>query len=392
MIVLKICGNRFDNENRDRRELSVYLEQGSEIAVLAKGESADNGRLDTVDGIPVYRYSTKPLGAHAPKALNKFVSLYLWSRFARKLHPDIISGHDLIPGLTIAWMSTLFHRNKPKLIYDSHEFELGRNAKRNAFQKFVIRHWERFLMKRCAFSIMVNDSIADEVQRIHRLKERPIVVRSTPNYWELDEAVCTEKREEFLSAFAVAGERVTFLMMCHGGVMGGRGIEHLIEAVSRMDGVGLVIFGNGAAEYKKALQDLAKGLNAEKKVLFHPAVPIDELWKYVGSVDLEMMPIEAKAKSYYYALPNKFFEAIQSEVPIVASDLPEMKRIIEKYQIGLTCKPGDVDDICRCVKRMREDSAFYKQCKENLKAAKREFCWENEKKVLAAAFETLLEA
>ena len=53
MKVLKICGTHFDNENRDRRELSVYLELGSEIAVLAKGESADNGRLDTVDGIPV---------------------------------------------------------------------------------------------------------------------------------------------------------------------------------------------------------------------------------------------------------------------------------------------------------------------------------------------------
>ena len=43
-------------------------------------------------------------------------------------------------------------------------------------------------MRRCAFSIMVNDSIADEVQKIHALKQRPVVIRSTPYCWELDEA------------------------------------------------------------------------------------------------------------------------------------------------------------------------------------------------------------
>ena len=64
-------------------------------------------------------------------------------------------------------------------------------------------------MKRCAFSIMVNDSIADEVQQIHKLKERPIVVRSTPNNWQIDSKACKKVREEFINYFTQCGERLS---------------------------------------------------------------------------------------------------------------------------------------------------------------------------------------
>ena len=100
--------------------------------------------------------------------------------------------------------------------------------------------------------------------------------------------------------------------------------------------------------------------------------------------------IEGQAKSYYFSLPNKFFESIQSLTPIVASNFPEMKRIIDFYQIGLTCDPLDADAIHQCVEKMREDKAFYTECKENLKLAKSDLCWEKEKKVLEEAFKEIV--
>ena len=94
-------------------------------------------------------------------------------------------------------------------------------------------------------------------------------------------------------------------------------------------------------------------------------------------------------RSHYYVLPNKFFESVQAEVPIVASDLPEMRRLIDQYQIGLCCKPNDVDDLCRCIERMRGDAGLYARCRENLKIAKQDLCWEKERTVLEQAFATL---
>ena len=52
---------------------------------------------------------------------------------------------------------------------------------------------------------MVNDSIADEVQRIHRLKRRPIVVRSIPENWTIDDKVCQETREKLLNTAGKSG-------------------------------------------------------------------------------------------------------------------------------------------------------------------------------------------
>lgn len=384
-LVLKICGSDWNNASRDKRELSVYRELGWDVLVMAKGKPGDKGRADTVSGFPVLRYSTRPLGKRVPNPINRFVSLFQWAHAARSLQPDVISGHDLVPGLTIAWLSALLRKDKPKLIYDSHEFELGRNAKRSAFQREVIRLTERFLMRRCAFSIMVNDTIADEVQRIHKLKDRPIVVRSTPDNWPLDPNAIRQVRDELMKNAEAKTE--PFLVMYHGAITTGRGIEMLIRVTAKDPHVRAIVLGNGGAAYLDSLKTLAAELGVADRVLFHPAVPLSELWKYVGAADLSLMMIEGKAKSYYYALPNKFFESIQSFTPIVASNIPEMQRLIDKYEIGLTCDPNDLDAVCACVEKMRTDRAFYAQCKENLKRAKADLCWEKEKHVLLDAFE-----
>ena len=179
--------------------------------------------------------------------------------------------------------------------------------------------------------------------------------------------------------------------MYHGGVMSGRGIERLIEATARLEDVGLVILGNGSEAYVASLEALAEKEGTTDRVQFHTAVPIKELWKYVGAADISLAPIELVAKNHYYSLPNKFFESIQSLTPVIASEVPEMKRIIDQYQVGLTCKPGDVDDICRCIRTMQQNKEFYEKCKQNLRKAKNELCWEREKMELNQAFDRCID-
>ena len=106
------------------------------------------------------------------------------------------------------------------------------------------------------------------------------------------------------------------------------------------------------------------------RILFWPPVPIETLVNYVGAVDLELMPIEPIVQSHYYVLPNKLFESIQAETPLIASDLPEMQRIVAQYGVGLTCKPNDVDGLCRCIDQMRGDAGVL--CRLQRKPAPRQ--------------------
>ena len=102
-----------------------------------------------------------------------------------------------------------------------------------------------------------------------------------------------------------------------------------------------------------------------------------------------MMMIVPIVRSHYLCLPNKMFESIQSEVPVIASDLPEMVRVVNEYNIGLTCHPGDTAGIAACIRKMIEDRQMYEGFKTNLAKAKDELCWECEKLKLMEAFRLL---
>lgn len=386
--VLKICVVEWDNASRDRRELAACRELGLEPLAMIRGEMGDRFREDMVDGFPVMRFDPRPIGANMPRLIRQACSILSWAWFARKLEPAVISGHD-IEALAIGWLSTigLPKSRKPKLVYDSHEFELGRNLKRSKWKLLAVKYLERFLMKRCAFSIMVNDAIADEVQSIHGLKERPIVVRSTPNKWSVDPDVCREIRKGFLEAMEDPRE---MLLMYHGGVMRGRGIETLLQITKENPNVCAVVLGNCRDHYLDELKDLTRELGVAGRVVFHPAVPINVLWKYVGAADVGMILAPATVKNHLYSLPNKFFENIQSETPVICPEYPAMKPIVDQYQFGLTCDPTDLSQVNACVEKMRTDKAFYAQCKENLKKAKEELCWEKEKTVLLEAYREAL--
>lgn len=384
--VLKICAGTWENASHDKRELSVCQELGMETLVMAKGQPGDAFRVDEVAGYTVYRFSTRPLGeVQWLTPLNQILSLFIWGWKARKFQADIISGHDL-PGLVVGYLSNFGNRHKAKLVYDSHEFELGQaNGKSKAYI-WALCHLERFMMKRCAFSIMVNDSIADEVQRIHHLKDRPVVARNVPPNWKLDPVETARVRQEFLTALHLPED--SFLVMYHGWVYPDRGIESMLRAIVLVPGTAAIVLGNAPnPDYGETLHALAKELGIQDRVLFHPAVPVEVLRNYVGAVDISINPgIGTTNRSYYLSLPNKFFEAIQSMTPLIASDYPELRQIVLEYGIGLLVDPEKPENIAAAIRRMRDDREFYTVCKKNLNRAKRELCWENEKSALKEAY------
>lgn len=170
-----------------------------------------------------------------------------------------------------------------------------------------------------------------------------------------------------------------FLLMYHGAVVPGRDVERLIELVSVNPNIKAVILGNVSDTYKKSLENLVKGYGIRDRIVFHPAVPLEELWKYVGAADVGMMLARATCKNHLFSLPNKFFENIQSGTPVICPNYPAFKQVIEKYKNGLMCNPEDMRDINRCVELLRNDRSLYRRLKNNTMRAKDELNWERER-------------
>ena len=123
----------------------------------------------------------------------------------------------------------------------------------------------------------------------------------------------------------------------------------------------------------------------------HEAVPHEVLWKFVGAADVGIVMISPVSKSYYYALPNKLFECIQSGIPVVGSDLPEIKRIVNGHKVGTIAKPDDSDSIASAVKELINSELMYNEAKHNVENSKKILCWESEKIALSKAFNEILQ-
>ena len=281
MRFLKFLLGDYSAESRDRREVNVVKQLGADVLVFDKAETSIERVIDgaKVIGAPtVSSYNSRFLN-HAASAMNRIHIL-------RQIDCDVMSCHDL-KALLIGWLSKRFKHSKPVFVYDAHELETARNTirKRSKTTTLFVKKLEGFLMKRCSFSIVVNDSIANEMATMHNLDSSPIVVRSCPLFWKYDEDSVAEKRNFFCSKLNLDFNE-SFIVLYHGAVVSGRGIEQCIQAVSFLEDIGLVIMGNAERGYLDSLYKLASEKRVSDRVLFLEAVSRNDLESFVAAADI----------------------------------------------------------------------------------------------------------
>jgi glycosyltransferase involved in cell wall biosynthesis len=72
----------------------------------------------------------------------------------------------------------------------------------------------------------------------------------------------------------------------------------------------------------------------------------------VASADVGVMAIQPSTINHRMSTPNKLFECIAAGVPVVASDFPEMRRIVcddPAGPLGVVAPPDDVPSLARAI-------------------------------------------
>jgi glycosyltransferase involved in cell wall biosynthesis len=125
------------------------------------------------------------------------------------------------------------------------------------------------------------------------------------------------------------------------GIIGkGRGIDLYLNAFQSQEINSHIVF-IGFGEYVKKVQDCT--LNS-RKIHYHSSVKHDEVVEITKSADVGLAMIEAVSLSDYYCLPNKLFEYAFSGLFILASDFPDMKKVIQDFDLGI-CSSWDLESI-----------------------------------------------
>ncbi len=348
-------------DQRIKRICSTLHEAG--YSILVTGRQLD-GSLD-VDNFPcrirrVRHWFNKGWLFYAEYNMRLLIFL-LFSKF------DILHSNDLdtLPANFLA------SRLKRKiLIYDSHEFftevpELNR-------RKTVKRIWEaieNLIFPRLNHIITVSNSIAREYCRKYGKEIQ--VIRNLPEKTEI-------RSPRDPSYYGLPpGKKLVILQGT--GINRERGAEEAVSSMKLVKDAVLIIAGRG--DVIPGLKEQVKKYSLNDRIFFLPAMPYRELMQLTCICHAGLSLDKDTSLNYRFSLPNKLFDYIAAGIPVVASPLPEVKEIVEKYGIGLIIENHSPVEIAGKISKILYDIPR-NHWKDNLIRASEELNWEREKQKL----------
>lgn len=299
-----------------------------------------------------------------------YLYVFLFIIFKR---PKMINIHTL-EFLPLALIAKIF---RIKVIYDAHELETEK-ANFKGFRKNISKIIERIFIKFTDRVIVVGEAIADHYKKMYPSMERPFVVLNTPSYKEIT------KKDLFRENFNIKKEQIIFLYQ--GALSQGRGIEIILDTFkNRKDKNSVIVFmGYGALQ-----DEIINITKVYKNIFFQPAVPHNIILDYTSSADVGISGLVdlSSCLSYYYSLPNKIFEYLMAELPIIVPNAIEMKNFVLEKQVGVVLNENNCEELNKAINYMIEidRNKFHL----NIINTKKTYNWEFQEKVLMKLYNNL---
>lgn len=235
---------------------------------------------------------------------------------------DVVVANDLDTLLPNFLISKIKSSN---LVYDSHEiFCEVPELQKNPAKKGIWKGLEKWIFPKLKHVFTVNNSIAKIYQAEYQV---PIhVVRNIPL---LKDQKSLKKRSK--EELGIPTDKKIIILQ-GAGINIDRGAEEAVAAMQFVNDALLLIIGSG--DVIPTLKKMATELKLNEKVRFIAKVPFEELLQYTHHADLGLTLDKDTNINYKYSLPNKLFDYIHAGVPVLASNLVEVKKIVEYYSIG----------------------------------------------------------
>lgn len=289
----------------------------------------------------------------------------LFQRFSLLVSNDL----DTLPATYLACLCSRIQPGIHRHIHDCHEYfrgmpELNGRKSVTAVWKFI----EDTIFPGLKTVLAVNQSVADIYSKEYGNKIT--VIRNVP--FRKTQAVARNKSE-----FNIGPDLKVILYQ--GAINIDRGLEEMILAMEylRTDAV-LLIAGTGDIYDRLRGFSVLQGLT--EKVRFLGQIPFQELHTITLMADLGLSIEKDVSVNYHYCLPNKLLDYIQAQVPVLVSPFPEMKTIVDMYQIGEYIERHDPEYLAEKIDTMLNNPDKMALYRQNLQQAASDLCWENEEK------------
>lgn len=370
---LHISLNSFRHASRILKETNSLVKRGLVrhvyIAALHEPGLQECEELDSARTVWRVKLRSKNWSKNFLVQFVKYLE-FCWrvSSTAKKNRINLINVHslDLLP--LGVWLK---FRLGAKLVYDAHELETEKNGL-CGFRKVVSKMIECRLIRFTDLTIVVSWEIEKWYRKKYKMTSI-VTVLNCPLYRD------TQNMNLLREEFNIPDHHQ--IILYHGGLLKGRGIELLLDAFERTDDDRYVIIFMG---YGELVEKVKNSVARCPHIYYKPAVPPSEVLQYAASADVGVSVIENSCQSYFYCLPNKLFECIMARVPVVVSNLHEMRNVVNNYRIGAVMNYWDADSFFQALHQIERISAV--DLHKNLDAAARELSWATQENVMVEAY------
>ncbi|ESU73049.1 hypothetical protein T260_05170 [Geobacillus thermopakistaniensis] len=382
--VAVLSDNPSNKDPRVWRMTKTLVELGYEATLFCQKEKGDR-EYDYEDNIHIRRVLDYKLGTSV--LIDKYLIAHFQLRDAllKEERFDIFHCHDP-ETWPIGYL--MAREQKAKWIADSHEYFPDYIEKRNYGDDINKYNTAVQLGKNRGNYIRFADGvIAVSEEMLHVLSNEysltcPRTVIFNTRY---SSHIVTKSKQQTRQELGLSEECKYFVFA--GNIMPDRGIDTIIEMIKMMPGhFRLIIIGDGL------LDNYVKEEHKQShKIIYLGRLEYTDLIKYVYACDGYLyFPHhygQHVLRNYKYAIPNKLFDAIFSDIPFFTYDGFAFSEIVKKFRVGITYPIGkDIASIADDIVNKLNNNVFSKESFEHAKAY---YSWENQKHKLDCLYKDI---
>jgi glycosyltransferase involved in cell wall biosynthesis len=393
-----VVWNSFLNDARVLKEAQTLQSAGYKVTVFALHTPGVTKKSETTaEGIKIVRIARSPLwtwrkkhlttangnaqaqGKKTPGPIKKsslkgqllliiarsWTHSWLVCQLVRS-KPDLVHSHD-VNTLPTAWLASVIAR--VPLVYDAHEISTDREGY-TSFRK-VVGWIEKRLMPRAAGTITTTDTRAKFFARAYGIS-RPLVLQNRPRY------LVVERSERIRNDLNL--QETWPIVLYQGGLQQGRGLERIIDVAQEVKNAYFVFVGGGRLEPK--LKEQTGRLNLKDRVYFIDTVSLDDLPYYTASADIGVQAIENTCLNHFSTDSNKVFEYVMGGLPVISSNLPEIRKLMKKHGFGVLVEAGSNNSLKEAIQQLVDDKILRDELSRKSSTARLKLNWEDQESKL----------